>query len=412
MVELSSLAARRIVETVGSSGTPPPWGFQHFTAGIEPYLEVLEDDYFKEYLAEGGATFKLLVGTYGGGKTHFLYSVRSLGWKHGYPVAYVPLSHDASPFHRLDKVYAAIARSISLPATGDEVLGGLELGLLPLLKSWHVRLQADLRENGIGEEELAEAEVEVVRRALQGIESLQVQKALVGAMEALAMGRDDDLADLLQWLSGEGYARDRHRKYGLLHGIDRGIALSAIRSLVQWIRQMGYPGLCILFDEAEQVPSLSTKQRDALLSNLRELIDECGHHHFQGVMMIYAVPDENFFEGRSSVYEALNQRISSVFEVFNPTGVTIRLDDLEMEPLELLQSVGEKLAVIYEVAYGMKLKNASAAVSAVAKAAHEQRFGDIGYKRLFVQGCIRAFHLIRKDRATPLDLTAARKLVT
>ena len=53
-MELSPLAARRIVETVGSSGTPPPWGFQYFTAGLEPYLEVLEDDYFKEYLKEGG----------------------------------------------------------------------------------------------------------------------------------------------------------------------------------------------------------------------------------------------------------------------------------------------------------------------------------------------------------------------
>jgi len=288
----------------------------------------------------------------------------------------------------------------------------MELGLLPLLKSWHVRLEADLRANGVPEDELPEAEVEVVARTLQGIESLQMQKAITHAMEALAAGREDDLADLLQWLSGEGYDRERHRRFGLLHGIDRGVALSALRSLVQWVRQMGYPGLGILFDEAEQIPSLSTRQRDSLLSNLRELIDECGHHHFQGVMLMYAVPDENFFEGRSSVYEALNQRISSVFEIYNPTGVTIRLDDLEMEPIELLVAVGTKLATIYETAYGVTLSNAEAAVAAVAKAAHEQRFGDIGYKRLFVQGCVRAFHLLRKGKATPLDLAAARKLVT
>ncbi len=411
MSDLSTFAARRIIETVGSSGTPPQWGFQFFSAGIEPYLEVLEDDYLEEYLRQGGATFKLLVGTYGGGKTHFLYSVRNLAWNHGYPVAYVPLSHDASPFHRLDRVYAAVVRSITLPVDGEAAFEQIEYGLLPLLKEWHARMVAELTEQGVPEDELTQAEIEVAQKVVQGCESLQLQKGIVSAIEALARGEDDDLTDLLQWLGAEGYARERHRRFGLLHGIDKSVALNMLRSVIQWVRALGYPGLAILFDEAEQVPSLSTKQRDALLSNLRELIDECGHQHFRGVLMMYAVPDENFFEGRSSVYEALNQRISSVFEAFNPTGVKIRLDELALDPQELLQRIGEKLAEVYSTAYGVTLDNASDTVTAVAKAAYEQRFGDIGYKRLFVQGCVRAFHLLRRGRGEVVDLAKARELV-
>lgn len=407
----STFAARRIIETVGSSGTPPQWGFQYFTSGIEPYLNVLEEDYLRSYLPEGGATFKLLVGTYGGGKTHFLYSVRALGWEHGFPVAYVTLSPEASPFHRLDRVYAEISKNITLPAVGEEAFQGMESGLLPLLKMWHMRLMTDLEERDVPESKRISALVQMGERAVQGLESLQMQKALVHALEALARDKHNELADLLQWLTADGYARERHKRYGLLHAIDKSVALSMLRSLTQWVRQLGYPGLCILFDEAEQVPSLSTRQRDALLSNLRELIDECGHQHFAGVLMVYAVPDSNFFEGRSSVYEALNQRISSVFDVFNPTGVTIRLDELDVEPLELLQAVGTKLADVYERAYDILLPNKGPIVSAVAKAAYEQRFGDIGYKRLFVQGCVKAFHMARAGRATPLDLDAARKLL-
>lgn len=411
MSELSPLAARRIIETVGSSGTPPEWGFDHFTAGIDPYLDVLEEDYLASFLPEGGSTFKLLVGTYGGGKTHFLYSVRDKGWRHGFPVAYVTLSQDASPFHRLDRVYAAIARSITLPVSGEAALAGLERGLLPLLKMWHVRLTDDLRERGLSGDELLESELEVAAQTVQGVESLQMQKALTQALRALATNDHEALTDLLQWLGAEGYARERHRRFGLLHGIDKSVALNMLRSLVQWVRQLGYPGLVILFDEAEQVPSLSTRQRDSLLSNLRELIDECGHHHFQGVMMVYAVPDETFFEGRSSVYEALNQRISSIFEVFNPTGVTIRLEELDVDPVELLTAIGAKLTRVYEVAYGATLSGAPAAVDAVARAAYEQRFGDIGYKRLFVQGCVRAFHLLRSSGGKVVDLAQARKLI-
>ena len=413
MSELSPFAARRIIETVGSSGTPPEWGFQFFTAGIDPYLEVLDEDYLSEFLVEGGSTFKLLVGTYGGGKTHFLYSTRDLAWRRGYPVAYVTLSADESPFHRLDKVYAAIARSIQLPADGEEAFESSEKGIIPLLKAWHVRLSTDLMERGLPADELIDAELAVAARNVAGVESLQMRQALVKALEALARGRDDDLMDLATWLNADGYERSRHRRFGLLHGIDRSVALSMLRSLTQWVRALGYPGLTILFDEAEQVPSLSTKQRDALLSNLRELIDECGHHHFQGVMMIYAVPDERFFEGRSSVYEALNQRIASVFQVFNPTGVKIRLDDLEMEPKELLKKVGGRLATVYQTAYGAKLKHIGPTVDIMAAAAYEQRFGDIGYKRLFVQGCVRAFHLLRKDKLDgTLDMAGARKLLT
>ena len=407
----STFAARRIIETVGSSGTPPQWGFHFFSAGLDSYLNVIEQDYLASYLPQGGATFKLLVGTYGGGKTHFLYSVRALGWKHGFPVAYVTLSPEASPFHRLDRVYAEIARSIALPVTSEDAFQSMETGLLPLLKMWHLRLMEDLEERDIPESKRISALVQMAERAVQGLESLQMQKALVNAVEALARDKHNELADLLQWLTAAGYARERHKRYGLLHAIDKSVALSMLRSLTQWVRQLGYPGLCILFDEAEQVPSLSTRQRDALLSNLRELIDECGHQHFAGVLMVYAVPDSNFFEGRSSVYEALNQRISSVFEVFNPTGVTIRLDELEIDPLDLLQAIGLKLADVYERAFDLLLPNKGPIVGAVAKAAYEQRFGDIGYKRLFVQGCVKAFHLARAGQATPLDLESARKLL-
>jgi hypothetical protein len=411
MSELSRSDARRVIETIGSSGTPPIWGFQNFTVGLEPYLDILESDYLEEYLAEGGATFKLLVGTYGGGKTHFLYSLRALGWQHGYPVAYVPLSADESPFHRLDRVYAALVRSLMLPVGSSKDLKDSERGFLPILKIWMERLREEVRSEGVAKGEQLDEIIRRAARRVEGIESLQMQKALVQALEALGRGRSDDLSELLQWLSAQGYSRTTHRRFGLLHGINKSVALQMLRSLSQWIRVVGFPGLCVLFDEAEQVPSLSTKQRDALLSNLRELIDECGHHHFQGVMMVYAVPDETFFEGRSSVYEALNQRIASVFEVFNPTGVKIRLDELGLEPLPLLHQLGVRLAEVYRIAYRCKVPAADAAVESVARAAYEQRFGDIGYKRLFVQAWIRALHLLRAGAATEIDIEQARKLV-
>jgi len=76
MNELRPDIARRIIETVGANGIPPEYGFQFFTAGLQPYLSVMDEEYLSSFIKQGGSAFKIVVGVYGGGKTHFLYSVR------------------------------------------------------------------------------------------------------------------------------------------------------------------------------------------------------------------------------------------------------------------------------------------------------------------------------------------------
>jgi hypothetical protein len=66
----------RIVETVGQSGIPPKNGFQYFLAGLEPYLSTLREDYLETFIKDGGSSFKMVIGVYGGGKTHLSYQWR------------------------------------------------------------------------------------------------------------------------------------------------------------------------------------------------------------------------------------------------------------------------------------------------------------------------------------------------
>ncbi|HEC83432.1 MAG TPA: hypothetical protein ENI46_02960, partial [Firmicutes bacterium] len=132
-------------------------------------------------------------------------------------------------------------------------------------------------------------------------------------------------------------------------------------------------------------------------------IDECGHTSFQGVMVFYAVPDENFLEGRAQIYEALKQRVSTVFEEMNPTGVKIELEQVSNEPVELLTEVGRKLRDIYEKAYDHRFDDSAVeeTIRTVAERAYELRYGDIGYKRLFVQKVIRGFAYLKKKGHPP-----------
>jgi hypothetical protein len=404
--ELTKPIARRVIESVGSSGTPPEYGFSYFTVGIDAYLDVIEDEYFCDYIRDGGSTFKLVVGAYGGGKTHFLYSVREIAWKHKYVVSYVQLSPEHSPFHKLDAVYRAVVQNLVHPMSPDEILSGYEQGVESFLKVWYAQKRLELESLELSEERIRE-ELRDYADSIRGFESVSFSNAIRNAFLALIDSNDRTFDSIVQWLKGEGYARSIHGKYDILQRIDKSTAFIMLRSLIQFIRFAGYTGLAILLDEAEQVPSLSTKQKDSLLSNLRELIDECGHATFNHTMIMYAVPDINFLEGRTQIYEALRQRLSSSLDYINPTGVQIRLEQ-DSDPVATLSEIGHKLSRIYEVAYDFKFPemNLKAAIDSIAHEAYERQFGPEGMHRTFVKMVIPAFHMIRRTggRVTASDI--------
>ncbi len=403
MSELSQKQARMIIESVASNGTPPEYGIEFFTAGLDDYLSVMKEDYLESYIADGGSAFKLVVGVYGGGKTHFLYNVRNLAWRHNYVVSYVSLSQTESPFHQLNAVYAAIARGLTHPLSADELLNGYSKGIQSFLRREYNLRYEDYIVRGLPDHDVSNKILRDIDA--QDLESISFGKAIVAAFRALSRNQEEAFQTICQWLSGEAYQSSIHKQYGILEKIDKTTAFKMIRSLATWIHHLKYNGLVILLDEAERVPSLSTKQRDQHLSNLREVIDACGQTNFQRVLMLYAVPDENFLDGATQAYEALNQRLATVFEVMNPYGVKIKLDDMESddERIRFLEEVGRRLADVFTVANNCEFEEASLkkTILAAAEFANTQRFADSGYKRLFVQKLIRGLQYLRRMKEAP-----------
>jgi hypothetical protein len=175
-----------------------------------------------------------------------------------------------------------------------------------------------------------------------------------------------------------------------------------LRSLVQFINNIGYHGLILLFDEAERGMSVSsTRDKRRALDNLRQLVDECGNSRLPGAMFFYAVPDENLLlEGSGGVYEALKQRLRSSFTRINPMGVKINLEEIGLDPQQFLTQLGVNLAQIFECAYGIQFEQPvlGASIENVIRAALELQSLDISYRRIFVIGIIEAFQHIRDHK--------------
>ncbi len=376
--------AKAVIHKLGSFGTPPEFGIEYFTVGLEPYLNVIEEEYLKDILTYNLSSFKLITGNYGGGKTHFLYSIRNLAWRHNYATSYVSLSPTECPFDRLELVYKRIVTTLTPPLTQDMMHQQWETGIDVLFRHWYTH--SDSSRHSAAE--------------IKNCESSSFTNALRGALTSLMAEDEDEYNGILQWLKGEDIPRELRLRHRISERIDRSTAFRMLRSLVQFINALGYAGLILLFDEAERGMSISsTRDKRRALDNLRQLVDECGNSRLPGAMFFYAVPDENLLlEGSGGVYEALKQRLRSSFTRINPMGVKINLEDLGVSPQEFLHRLGEKLAALFTCAYGAEFdaEVLSHSVNNMIEAALALQSLDISYRRIFVIGVIEVFQHIRE----------------
>ena len=111
-MELTQQEAQHIIRKLGESGIPPTRGLEAYTVGMDSLLGTLESEYLKGYLRDGGSSFKLVVGEYGSGKSHFLYRLRDIAWENGYVVSRTELSPKECPYDNQLKVYQAIISNL------------------------------------------------------------------------------------------------------------------------------------------------------------------------------------------------------------------------------------------------------------------------------------------------------------
>jgi hypothetical protein len=398
--------ARAIVNKLGSTGTPPEFGIEHFTVGLEPYVKVLEDEYLNGILKYNLSSFKLVTGNYGGGKTHFLYTVRDLAFRYNYCVAYVSLNPTECPFDKLELVYKGIAANLIAPRPADAPTTVWDKGIESVVRRWH-----DGRRKQHDRTDRLRKYVE----ALPTTESTSFSNATRGAFASLLAEDGEGFKDVIQWLKGEDVSKEVRVQHRISERIDKATAFRVLRSLIQWVHLIGFTGLVLLFDEAERGMSISSsRDKRRALDNLRQLVDECGNSRLPGAMIFYAVPDENLLlEGSGGVYEALKQRLRTTFNETNPVGVRINLEESGIEPTEFLRRLGTKLAGLLESAYEVRLPEAkrNGIVRTLAELAVSAFAFDVGYRRLFVVSALDAFHQLRAAPALEFGRKEAEKLL-
>jgi len=409
-MSLTPPLARQIIEVLGSSGTPPVRGVQHFNVGNQSLLDALDKFYFSSYLQDGGAAYKMVVGDYGSGKSHFLYCLRDLAWSRGFAVVKVDLSPVETPYNNQKAVYAAVARDI-IWHEADELVSD-EKGLTRFLEGTLQRFAGQELSLETLNHPNYQALVDTLEAAT--VDSLAYKNAVLAYFDVLIRDHEERLDSLTRWLMGVSTSpADTKvlREVGVTGKITRPNAFRMLRSLAQVIRALSYSGLILLFDEVDRMSSIGGKAEKMATDNLREVIDRC-RDELPGAMFVYAVPPQ-FINDIVPRYPALQQRIRTPgrFSHANHFSPQISLDHLDLDENDLLLAIGEKLIPIYETAFGVeldeKIQYGNAAI--LANVARDV-FLDVSHRRLFVKSFVTELarqhateeHLITEEEATAI----------
>lgn len=355
-MNLSKPEAQHIVRKLGESGIPPTRGLEAYTVGIDSLLETLEDEYLRGYLRDGGSSFKLVVGEYGSGKSHFLYCLRDKAWANGFVVSRTELSPKECPYDNQLKVYQAVISNLIFhdPDPNVEDTQGLEAFLENHFFNALKTLGVDSPMTSIGLDLRAKLWLDTILRFK--VESPSYRHAVYFYLQAVAEENEAKKRLISAWLRGEAVALKDLREFSISERIDRSVAFKMLRSLSQLIHELGYAGLVLLFDEGDRMVSIgSSRTEKVACDNLREVIDRCAGESLPSTLFVYAVPPY-FVTNIAPQYEALSQRISSKvkFSRKNPFSVQISLDQLDYPGDEMLKMIGERLLGIFELAYDMK----------------------------------------------------------
>jgi hypothetical protein len=407
---ISRPLARKIIETLGSFGTPPTDGIQHFNVGNQSLLDALDEFYLSSYLQDGGAAYKMVVGDYGAGKSHFLYCLRDIAWQRNFAVAKVDLSPTETPYNDQKLVYQAVANNIIWHEAAEGVSD--ESGLMRFLEGTLERITGSEISLDTLSNPIYRGLVDTLEMAT--VDSPAYQTAVIATFDALIRQQDERLDSLSRWLMGEKTSpADTKilREVGVTGKIFRTNAFRMLRSLCQMIRALSYSGLILLFDEVDRMASVGGKAEKLATDTLREVIDRT-REDLPGAMFVYAVPPQ-FINDIVPKYPALQQRVRAPgrFSRINHFSPIISLDHLDLNEDDLMMAIADKLIPIYEIAFDAQLDHKTQRANAVILAnVARDTYLDVSHRRLFVKCFVTELsrqqygeeHLITEAEATAI----------
>lgn len=353
---------KRIAAAVVNSlkgGVVPRTGLAYITVGRELEIDALLHDV--DIIADGGASFRFIVGKYGSGKSFLLQTIRTHVMDRGFVVA----DADLSPERRLQgtkgqglATYKELIRNLSTKTRPE---GG---ALTLILDRWISGVMAEVaQENGTDisheqQNELVSRKIfEVINALNEMVHGFDFAQLLNIYFKAAQNGDDETKAKVVKWFRGEYSTKTEAKKelgVNIIIGDDDWYEY--IKLFAVFLKKAGYNGMLVLIDELVniyKIPNSITRQYnyEKILTMYNDTLQ--GKAKYLGIIM--GGTPQCIEDTRKGVYsyEALRSRLAEgrygregIRDMLAPV---IHLVPLTYEEMLVLT---EKLADIHSQLFG------------------------------------------------------------
>ena len=310
---------KRIASAVINSlkgGVVPRVGLPYITVGRETEINALLHDV--DIIAEGGASFRFIVGKYGSGKSFLLQTIRNYVMDRNFVV----VDADLSPERRLQgtkgqglATYKELIRNMSTKTRPE---GG---ALTLILDRWISGIQSETAmETGlsVGDPSFAKAVekkiYEVIYSLNEMVHGFDFAKLLTIYYQSYIHADDESKAKVVKWFRGEYTNKTEARsELGVNIVITDDDWYEYIKLFAAFLKKAGYNGLLILIDELVniyKIPNSITRQYnyEKILTMYNDTLQ--GKASYLGIIMC-GTPQciEDTRRGVYS-YEALRSRLA------------------------------------------------------------------------------------------------------
>ena len=318
------------------AGVVPRSGQHLIQVGRAREIETLVGDI--QRVADGGSTFRVVVGEYGAGKTFFLNLVRSVALEKKPVVA----SADLNPDRRLyasggqaRSLYSELMRNI---ATRTRPEGGALGGVV---EKFIATAQAEAKQEGVESEIVIRRKLNHLTELVNGYDFADVVAAYCRGVES---GNEELKSNAVRWLRGEFSTRtDARQALGVRSIVDDGAVYDQLKLLARFVRLAGFSGLLVNLDELVNLYKLASKQaRDGNYEQILRILNDSLQGNTEGLGFILGGTPEFVLDARRGLYsyQALATRLSqntfATDGLVDFSGPVVRLAALSQEDLYLL----------------------------------------------------------------------------
>ncbi len=279
------------------AGVVPSTGQHLIQVGRLKELEALLKD--MDRIADGGSSFRLVIGEYGAGKTFFLNLVRAVALEK----KMVTMHADLNPDRRLQasggqarSLYAELTRTM---ATRTRSTGG---ALSPILEKFI---------NEAGTEDGIQQKLSPLTEMVNGYDFSTVVTAYWRGFEE---GNEQLKADAVRWLRGEFSTKTEARQaLGVRNIIDDSDVYDQIKLLARFVRLAGYAGLTVYLDEMVNLYKISnTQARNSNYEQILRILNDSLQGNVDGLGFILGGTPEFLMDTRRGLYSyaALQSRLA------------------------------------------------------------------------------------------------------